>query len=410
MNILQLCNKVPFPLKDGGSIAILNLARGFVSGGNSVTILAMNTAKHYCKLEDIPVEITSSINIIAVDIDASVSKIEALNNLFFSKLPYTGSRFFSNDYKSKLISLLNNNIYDIVQLEGLYLTSYISTIRENSNAIISLRAHNIEHEIWQRVANGTNNIFKKFYLNNLVKRIYKYKLGILNKYDVLVPITDRDLEVYNKLGNKKSFQVSQTGIFINELIPQPEKAEYPSLFAIGAMDWAPNQEGLIWFINNVWGDILQKYPDVKFYIAGRNAPAWIEDVLKGTKSVEYIGEVDDAHEFINSKAIMIVPLLSGSGMRIKIIEGMALQKCIITTSVGVEGIGATHGKDILIADDNNSFNKAISNVLDDRELHDNLSKNACSFIEENFNNLTISDKLAEFYKSELILNSKTNNE
>jgi len=410
MNILQLCNKVPYPLKDGGSIAILNLARGFAAGGNSVTILAMNTAKHYCKIESIPNDITNSMSIIAVDIDASISKTEALGNLLFSKIPYTASRFISDNYKSKLISLLTNNKYDVIQLEGLYLTSYIETIRKYSDAIISLRAHNIEHEIWQRVANGTKNVFKKIYLRNLVKRIYNYKINILNKYDVLVPITGRDNKIFEKLGNKKPAHVSQTGIFINELVPRPEKIDYPTLFAIGAMDWAPNQEGLIWFVKNVWGQIQQKYPNLLFYVAGRNAPDWFQKVLKETTGLVYLGEVDDAHEFINSKAIMIVPLLSGSGMRIKIVEGMALQKCIVTTSIGTEGITTSNEQNILIADDSKSFANAILSVLENKELFDNLSKNARIFIEENYNNLTISNKLAEFYKTELISNSRTKNE
>lgn len=407
MNILQLCNKVPFPLKDGGSIAILNLARGFAVGGNSVTILAMNTAKHYSKIENIPAEITTSINIIGVDVDASISKAEALGNFLFSKLPYTASRFISTDYKSKLIYLLKNNKYDVIQLEGLYLTSYIGIIRDYSDAIISFRAHNIEHEIWQRVASGTNNILKKFYLKNLVKRICNFKLSILNKYDVLVPITGRDLDVFNNLGNAKPTHVSQTGIFIDELLSIPEKAEYPTLFAIGAMDWAPNQEGLIWFLNNIWGEIRKKYPNLKFYVAGRNAPVWLEKLLLATTGIEYIGEVENAHDFINSKAIMIVPLLAGSGMRIKIVEGMALQKCIITTSVGTEGISTSHKHNILIADDSASFINAISSVVESKELFDNLAKNARIFIEENYNNLTISNKLAEFYKSKLISNSNT---
>ena len=406
MNILILSNKVPYPPKDGGAIAILNLARGFVAGGNSVTVLSMNTAKHHLNLNEIPEALSSTIDFKIVDVPAHISMIAAAKNLMFSKLPYSAERFISNKYLYELTVLLKSKDFRIVQLEGLYLNFCIETIRKHSNALISFRAHNIEHEIWQRVAAGTQNIIKKLYLNNLAKRIRRYKLSVLNKYDVLVPITERDNNIFDKLGNKKPSFVSQTGVFIDELKADAGNVEYPSVFAIGALDWVPNQEGLQWFIKNVWPLVLQSFPDLKFYVAGRNAPDWLEDILLKTDGLEYLGEVENAHDFINSKAIMIVPLFSGSGMRIKIIEGMALQKCIITTSIGMEGISAVDRQNILVADDEKSFANAIFESLNDYEFYEGIAKSARVFVSENFDNLTISKRLLAFYESQIIINSK----
>jgi glycosyltransferase involved in cell wall biosynthesis len=163
------------------------------------------------------------------------------------------------------------------------------------------------------------------------------------------------------------------------------------------MEWTPNQEGLVWFLDNCWNEIHKKYPDLKFYVAGRNAPSWLQKKLEAP-NVIFKGEVADAYEFMNSKSIMIVPLYSGSGMRIKIIEGMALGKPIVSTKVGTEGIATTSGKNIIVADDAKIFINSIYELIENREYFDSISKNAIEFIHKNFDNLTTASTLVEFYK------------
>ncbi|MFV0266997.1 MAG: glycosyltransferase family 4 protein, partial [Draconibacterium sp.] len=173
--------------------------------------------------------------------------------------------------------------------------------------------------------------------------------------------------------------------------------EYPSLFHIGSMEWGPNQEGLLWFVRNCWPAIHQKYPDLKFYVAGRNAPAWMAKKFD-QPNVQFLGEIADAYEFMNSKAIMVVPLFSGSGMRVKIIEGMALGKSIVSTPIGVEGIEVEKNRHILIAETAEQFVDAVSELVDNKELFENIGRNAIGFIHEKFDNLAAASKLIDFYK------------
>jgi glycosyltransferase involved in cell wall biosynthesis len=258
------------------------------------------------------------------------------------------------------------------------------------------RAHNIEFEIWERAAKLSRGL-KKIYLQNLSKRIKRFETGLLNSYDLLVPITDRDGNILDSLGNIKDKQVSPTGIDSSIVTPDTSSLEFPSLFHIGSLDWAPNQEGLLWFIKNCWTKIHNKYPDLRFYIAGRNAPRWLIDKLN-VEGVFFEGEVNDAYQFMNSKAIMIVPLFSGSGMRIKIIEGMALGKSIVSTSIGAEGINVSDGANILMANEATGFIKAVSNLLEDRDCFERIGGNAGLFIQQNFDNLVLSKRLIGFYK------------
>ena len=396
MRILQLMNKVPWPPKDGGAIACLNLSKGFSMLGHEVTVLSMNTSKHHISIDDMPADLRRKADFRLVEVPASITWIEATLNLLFSKLPYNAQRFISDEFSQELVKLLNEKSFDVIQLEGLYLCPYIPVIRKYSKALISYRAHNIEYEIWERTATLSEG-FRSKYLRNLSKRIKRFEESYLNSYDLLVPITDRDGIILDKLGNSKPRHTSQTGIDFASLVPTARKLEFPSLFHIGALDWAPNQEGLIWFFNQCWPKIHLQNPELKFYLAGRNAPEWFERIIK-LDGVVYLGEINDAYDFINSKAVMVVPLFSGSGMRIKIIEGMALGKPIVTTAIGTEGIPTENGKNILIANDVDSFVEAINQLINDRGLSDWIGTNAIGFIQEKYDNLLQAEALIEFYK------------
>jgi glycosyltransferase involved in cell wall biosynthesis len=391
MRILQLMNKVPWPPKDGGAIACLNMTKGFSMLGHEVTVLSMNTSKHHIRIKDMPADLRSKADFRLVEVPASINWIEATLNLLFSRLPYNAQRFISEEFSQELAKVLTEKSFDVIQLEGLYLCPYIPVIRKYSKALIAYRAHNIEYEIWERTATLAEG-FRSRYLRNLSKRIKRFEVSYLNSYDLLVPITDRDGIILDKLGNTKPRHTSQTGIDFASLVPTARKLEFPSLFHIGALDWAPNQEGLIWFFNQCWPKIHQENPELKFYLAGRNAPEWFERIIN-LDGVVYLGEINDAYDFINSKAIMVVPLFSGSGMRIKIIEGMALGKPIVT-----EGIPTENGKNILIANDADRFTDAITQLINDRELANRIGKSAIGFIQEKFDNLLQAEALIEFYK------------
>ena len=399
MKILQVTNKVPYPVKDGGAIACMNLARGFSLLGHDVTILAMNTVKHHVTLTEIPESVKELAEFKLVNVPARISPVSALLNLMFSGKPYNAVRFISKMFEDELIKVLHENEFDIIQLEGLYVCPYINVIRENSKAKIIYRAHNIEHEIWSRTAVMAHGL-EKWYLKNLSKRIKKFEVQTLNKYDLLVPITGRDGAILDKLGNKKPRHVSQTGIDSSVLIPNSKNLKHPTLFHLGSLEWSPNQEGLIWFFENCWDAVREKYPELRFYIAGRNAPVWFQRMLNLT-NVVFMGEVADAYEFMNSKSIMVVPLFSGSGMRIKIIEGMALGKPIVTTAVGTEGISTTSGVNIVITEDAAGFVQSISDLIENREYFNKISKNAIEYIHENFDNLSSAGSLIEFYKKHI---------
>lgn len=400
MKILQIHNKVPYPPKDGGSIAVFNLSKGFAQNGISVKLLCFNTKKHYVNLNE-EIKTLPEISIETVDINTDLKISGALKNLFFSKLPYNAQRFISEEFSNKLAQTLKNETFDIIQIEGLYMMPYVQTIRKLTKTPIAYRAHNIEHEIWENTLKNEKNTLKKYYLKIISKRLKKFETSYLNKYDFLIPITKRDNQIFTNLGNHKPSHVTPTGINISEYTHNISPANELSLFYLGALDWAPNQEGLIWFLEKIWPEIKNIDPNISFTIAGRNAPKNLEKYFL-SQNINYCGETENALKFIQKHSIMIVPLLSGGGMRIKILEGMAAKKLIITTSKGAEGINAENFKHIIIADNPDEFAAAIKTVTQNKSIIKEISFAAHKYISENFDNFALSKSLIDFYKNSKI--------
>ena len=398
MNILQIYNKIPIPPKDGGSIAVYGLTECFAKLGHSVHLAALNTNKHYVKIDSLKGQLPKNLKVFHFDINTKIKPLRALFNLLFSSLPYNAERFLSVGFNNVLIDLLNKNDYDIIQIEGLYMLQYIQTIRNNSKAIISFRAHNVENEIWLNTLQSEKNPIKKYYLNKLYKRIYKLEKDYINTYDLLVPITDKDAEYFKKEGNAKFVHTSPTGLDSSKYRDTDKKLDKSRFFHLGSLDWIPNQEGLLWFLDNIWPEIASKYKNTTFTIAGRNAPDSFVEKITNYQNVLFNGEVDDAIEFMHNQTIMIVPLFSGSGMRIKIIEGLAAGNIIVTTSKGVEGIPAQNRKHLFIVNTVSDFLECIDQIVSDYFNLKEISENAQQLISDNFDNFAVSKSLLDFYE------------
>ena len=163
------------------------------------------------------------------------------------------------------------------------------------------------------------------------------------------------------------------------------------------MDWIPNQEAVEWFLNNCWNSILKTNPECKFIIAGRNMPEKFKNM--NLPNVQVIENIIDNKEFYSKYDIMLVPLLSGSGLRIKIIEGLSFGKAIVSTSIGAEGIPVQNKKELLLANDPNEFVKAVQELLSSPELKSTIEKNAKDFALEHLNNKAITANLVTYFKA-----------
>jgi glycosyltransferase involved in cell wall biosynthesis len=400
MKILQLCKKFPFPLKDGESIAITSLARSLAEQGCEVTLLAMNTRKHYFNLNSTPNALSHYKDIYATDLDNRIKISDAFWNLF-SKESYHIQRFINADFEKKLISILRKGEFDVVQLETLYLAPYISTIRKYSDAIIAMRSHNVEHEIWERITENTSFLPKRLYLKHLTQKLKRYEIEVQNQYDLLIPISRRDEQKFKNFGYKGTSKVIPIGVDSDRYSPDYDSYQKEiSISFIGSLDWMPNQEGLKWFLDKVWAKLSKRNPNLSLHIAGRNTPKWISQLKR--KNVKVYGEVPCAHKFINEHSIMVVPLLSGSGMRAKILEGMSLGKVVLTTPIGLEGIHAKDKKEVLIAETVAEFEKAINYCYQNKNKLERIGRRAKEFVSTSYDSDELAKDLIKEYSSLMV--------
>lgn len=398
MRILLLVNKVPYPPTDGGAYATLNMALGLSNAGANVSILAMSTPKHSTTAKDFPKWITSRIDVETVFVDTAINPLRALKNFVFSSIPYNAERFISLEFENALKVVLKSRKFDVIQLEGLYIEPYIKTIRHYHKGPIAFRAHNVEWELWARNASIQTNPLRRLYFRHLSGRIKKMEKDILGEVDALVPISSRDAEGLIEMGFAGRVMVTPTGFDFSENHQGNDSFEYPSIFHIGGLDWLPNQEGILWFLKECWPLVIAKLPEVKFYIAGRKAPQAFQQKIQRYPNLIFCGEVTSSVEFIRSKALMVVPLLSGSGMRIKIVEGMALGKAIVSTSVGAEGVDAVHDTHLAIANTPVEMANSIINLLSSKQKILQMGSNAQKFVKQQLDNDIITKRLFLFYK------------
>ncbi len=397
MKILLLCNKSPWPAIEGGPIAMNSMVEGLINAGHQVKVLAVNSNKYYVDLKQVPEAYRKKTDIELEYINLRINPVHAFLNLF-TKKSYHVERFISSSFRKKLIHLLKEVEYDIVQLETLYMAPYLNEIRQFSNAKVVLRAHNVEHLIWKRMVKATKNPLKRKYLNHLAHTLENYELNTLNQVDGIASITKKDAIFFSKHTQTPIIDIPY-GIHADQFKVQNSINDFPSLYHIGAMNWMPNLEGMHWFIDKVWPQVHNKHPNLRCYLAGRHMPVWLKPGLK--TNIEVVGEVTDAHRFIHEHAIAVVPLLSGSGIRIKIIESMALGKPVITTSIGAEGINYTDGKNLLIADTAESFAEAVTRCATDQTLCEELGKNARKLVEKEYDNHKLIERLVHFYQKNL---------
>lgn len=395
MKVLQLCKKFPFPVKDGESLAILNLGKSLVNQGVELHLLAMNTSRHTVQVEPEAEALQHYSSIQTVFIDNRIKAGEAFLNLFSSQ-SYHIARFIHTHFQERLLSLLQEHSFDIVQLETLYLTPYIPIIRQFSQAKVVLRSHNVEFEIWERIVKNTPLSLKKIYLAYLSRKLKRYEIRQLEQLDLLLAITERDQLLFRQLGYQAADITIPIGL--DAALYHPDWTSLSkdlALAFIGSLDWMPNAEGIKWFLDSIWPELKRENPDIQLHLAGRNTPAWLRRLRQ--KGLVVHGEVPDARAFINSCPVMIVPLLSGSGMRVKILEGMALGRIVLTTRLGLEGIPAEHLKEVIIADSLEEFLAALEYLRDYPTLLE-IGQNARKLVERQFDNQLIGEKLVKVYE------------
>ena len=383
-NILILSHKPPYPKRDGGSIAIAQVLETLLEQGHQVTFLCMETHKHPSKNS------LTNNNLIfkTIFVNTKLKIVSGFLNMF-TKQSYILKRFDQKEFRESLKKILKKNTFDTIIFESLFTSAYLDTVIKLSNAKKLYRAHNIEHHIWFDQSNHNKNIFKKWYLKIQSERLKNEEVKFWNNIDSILSISENDRSYILKHCLTSTFTI---GLHLEkrhlEANNQSTKVDF---FHIGAMDWLPNLDGINWILNDVFPEVKKIEKSAEIHIAGRAMPTKLKSRVQD--GYYNYSEINNSLDFISKHKVMLVPLFSGSGIRVKIIEGMALGKCIISTNVGVKGINYSNNKNILIANSENEFIKAMCFCIQNPDKVNEIGNEAKKFALENFSKEQITNEL-----------------
>ena len=366
MRILYLTTRIPVEPMDGASRVVSNQIQHLRKRGHHVCVVAPNTSRHHAEVSTLN---NFADELITVDVDTSISLKGAVASLLWDRtpksvdlprMPYSIGRFISSELRSKLHAhVARSEPYDMIHVEFLVMLWYALDLKASNNSVsapILYRAHNIEYRIMQHLSHDHDRSFsERMYRALLAKQMEAYETAIVQRTDFNASVSEDDVRWLATAAPRVKHGVIPPGMDIVQVNqPTVRDGRVKTIGILGSLEWLPNIEGIIWFVKNVFPSVRFAVPGVQFVIAGR-APT--EDILHlhNGEDVIVIGPVDSAHEFLSTLDVAVAPTISGSGVRIKILEGLAHALPMVTTSIGAEGLLVKHGVDMEISDTPQAF-------------------------------------------------------
>ncbi|MBL4862977.1 MAG: glycosyltransferase family 4 protein [Crocinitomicaceae bacterium] len=390
MKVLYITSKPAYPKLDGGCVASVKFIETLLLADVRVKYLTIGTTKHPFDRLAFPSKLESWIQPESRFIDTAVRPIKAVRYLFNRK-SYNIDRFYNKSFDELILSTLEDGNFDTIILDSLYSTPYLASIRKNYTGKVILRTHNVEFNIWAGRAENETNPLKKKYLKRLAKDLKRYEIDTLNAVDGIMTLTEEDKDDFLKLG----VQIKSTLIPVAiDLKKVQHDYSATSLFHLGSMNWLPNIEA----VNRLIGlmpKLKKEIPDVIFHITGIHAETEFQN--QPDQGIVVDGFIEDLPEYTSQMGIMVSPITTGSGIRIKILEMMACGVPIITTKLGAQGINPTGN--LIIADTDEEIIHAIVDLIADENKRKMLGENAISYINLHHHPITISKKIIEFIAS-----------
>jgi glycosyltransferase involved in cell wall biosynthesis len=235
--------------------------------------------------------------------------------------------------------------------------------------------------IWERYAKSLCNFDpKKYYVASQAKKLKSREINFIKNADVSFPITENDKNTALEFAPNSNLVIATGGVNQAEFLPKEVERKPLRLIIATTYSWVHNVNGLIWFMESVLPLVLKKFPEVEIELIGKNPP----EIFKNNRNIILTGYVDKVQSYLNSASIYIAPLFVGSGIRIKILEAMAMELPVIATSISAEGIFAKESDGLLISNDPEITATNVIRLLDNPSLCRDLGKNARKFVLQNF--------------------------
>jgi polysaccharide biosynthesis protein PslH len=298
-------------------------------------------------------------------------------------LPYAVGKYRSAAFRQRLSALLATGNFDLIVCDFLFPAVNLPK-RLPCPAVIF--THNVESEIWRRHAETKTGALSRWLYATQYRRMLRYEGNTLARFDGVLAVSDADRDTFARIypgAVRNPAHVVPTGVdtdYFTESASEPASRE---IVFTGSMDWLPNEDAMLFFCRDVLPLIRAEEPDVRLSIVGR-APTPAVKQLADSQNVRVTGRVDDVRPYMRDAAVYIVPLRIGGGTRLKIFEAMAMGKAVVSTTIGAEGLPVTNGEHVLLADEPNTFARAVVHLLRDIDRRRQLEAAARTLVVEKY--------------------------
>lgn len=390
MNILFLANLVPYPLDNGGKMKTFTTIKA-LSENNEIDLLCFYEKESVIQAKEVLQQYCRNIVLLPIRVTTSENKIYMINNAIkclFTKEPLNVFKYRKKQMMTEIESMMSENKYDVIYYNYLHMYLYSPFIKKKfPDARHILDTQNCETLILKRYAENSKNIIKKIYLSIETSKLSYFEKWAIQDADKVIFLSREDeKELQSMCCNKVNGTIIPIGLDTPVLTKKHREiinGESNILF-IGTLTWAPNNEGIIWFLENVFERVIIDFPLIKLYIVGKNPSERLREIARKYKeNIVVTGYVESVDEYYNICDFTIVPLFFGSGQRVKIIEAFSKGMPVISTKIGAEGLEYVDGESILIADDKEKFIECIRK-LKDKDLREKMSKKSMQIFEKNY--------------------------
>ncbi len=389
MKILFITSQFPFPPDSGWNIRVFNFIR-FLSERHRITLLSFYTEKD--NLANFSELTKHCSEIYPLKRSSSYNPLDLVKGMF-TRIPFSIWNYRSRKMEKKAKEIISSRKYDVIQVEDIHMSQYLPW---DCSGLKILDMHNVESEYLERFSEIEKNVFKKYYASLTAGKLKKYEVTNSKKFDICLAVSEKDLKTFQLFAQPKIMEVIPNGVNLSYFTPAGVEADPSTLLFLGKLDYRPNVDALVYFMEKIWPRLIEKIPEAKFVVVGKDLPENLRNSLK-SRNVILKGYVEDIRKVLSGCAVMVVPLRYGGGTRIKILEAFAMGKPVVSTSLGCEGIEVHSGEEILIADTPESFADSVVEVLTDPDLSKKLSQKGRGLVQEKYDWEKITWKLEEIY-------------
>jgi glycosyltransferase involved in cell wall biosynthesis len=325
--------------------------------------------------------------------------IRILLRSIFSFSPFSVFAFRSKPFQEHVKTMLRENAFDLIHFDTIALAQYLPDDYPVPKVVTH---HNVESEVLFRRAKTTHNIVQKAYLYMDAKKLLNYEKKHLKMFSCNLSCSEVDKEKLQAIDNSIRVEVIPNGTDTSYFMPNPNKEKNHIITHIGGLV-AANLDAVQYFLSEIWPIVKRAKNDICLNLVGRNAPKTILDIAKNDQNIQIAGFVEDVRPYMEEAALIIVPLRYGGGTKLKVLNSLAMGKAVVSTSIGIEGIDVSPGKNIIVEDTPKKFAESVIYLLENANIRKDIGSMGRRLIEEKYDWTMIGKRQRELYKEITIL-------